>query len=97
MALATAASGIAATLLPKGTTFHSRTKCPLILSDESTCSVSEHDSTATLIRMTHLMVVDEVTMIDRRALEAADHTFQLLRGSAKPFGGITMVFSGDWR
>uniref|UniRef100_A0A671VV85 ATP-dependent DNA helicase n=1 Tax=Sparus aurata TaxID=8175 RepID=A0A671VV85_SPAAU len=97
VALATAASGIAATLLPKGTTFHSRTKCPLILTDESTCSVSEHDSTATIIRMTHLMVVDEVMMMDRRALEAADRTFQWLRGSAKPFGGITMVFSGDWR
>ena len=96
VALATAASGIAATLLPKGTTFHSRTKCPLILTDESTCSVSEHDSTATLIRMTHLMVVDEVTMMDRCALEAADHIFQWLRGSAKPFGGITMVFRSDW-
>ena len=97
VALATAASGIVATLLPKGTTFHSRTKCPLILTDESTCSMSEHDSTATLIRMTHLMVVDEVSMMDRRALEAADRTFQWLRGSDKPFGGITMVFSGDWR
>uniref|UniRef100_A0A671V0R7 ATP-dependent DNA helicase n=1 Tax=Sparus aurata TaxID=8175 RepID=A0A671V0R7_SPAAU len=97
VALATAVSGIAATLLPKGTTFHSRTKCPLILTDESTCSVSEHDSTATLIRMTYLMVVDEVTIMDRRALEAADRTFQWLRGSAEPFGGITVVFSGDWR
>ena len=97
VALATAASGIASTLLPKGTTFHSRTKCPLILTDESTCSVSEHDSTATLIRMTHLMVVDEVAMMDCHELEAAVRTFQWLRGSAKPFGGITMVFSGDWR
>ncbi|KAJ8348928.1 hypothetical protein SKAU_G00275170 [Synaphobranchus kaupii] len=96
VALATAASGIAATLLPKGTTFHSRTKCPLILTDESTCNVSEDDSTAALIRMTHVMVVDEVSMMDRRALEA-DCTFQWLRGSDKPFGGITMVFSGDWR
>ena len=76
VALATPASGIAATLLPKGTTFHSRTKCPLILTDESTCSVSELDSTATLIRMTHLMVMDEVTMMDRCALEAADRIFQ---------------------
>ena len=29
VALATAASGIADTLPPKGTTFHSKTKCPL--------------------------------------------------------------------
>ena len=97
VALATAASGIAATLLPKGTTFHSRTKCPLKLTEESTCNISEQDSTAALIRMTDLMVVDEVSMMDRRALEAADRTFRWLRGSDKPFGGITMVFSGDWR
>ncbi|XP_038050812.1 ATP-dependent DNA helicase PIF1-like [Patiria miniata] len=43
------------------------------------------------------MVVDEVSMMDRHALEAADCTFQWLRASQKPFGGITMVFSGDWR
>ena len=97
VALATAASGIAATLLPKGTTFHSRTKCPLKLTQESTCNISEQDSTAALIRMTDLMVVDEVSMMDRRALEAADRTFRWLRGSNKPFGGITMLFSGDWR
>ena len=97
VALATAASGIAATLLPKGTTFHSRTKCPIVLTDESTCNVNEDDNTAALIKLTHIMVVDEVSMMDRRALEAADRTFQWLRGSEKPFGGITMVFSGDWR
>uniref|UniRef100_A0A8C5G907 ATP-dependent DNA helicase n=1 Tax=Gouania willdenowi TaxID=441366 RepID=A0A8C5G907_GOUWI len=96
VALATAASGIAATLLQKGTTFHSRTKCSLILTDESTCAVSEHDNTATLIRMVHLLVVDEVTMMDRRALDAADRTFRCLRRSDKSFG-ITMVFGGDWR
>ena len=43
------------------------------------------------------MVVDEVAMMDCHELEAAVRTFQWLRGSAKPFGGITMVFSGDWR
>ena len=97
VALATAGSGIAATLLPKGTTFHSRTKCPLILTDESICNISENEDTASLIRITEAMIVDEVSMMDRRALEAADRTFKWLRKSDKPFGGITMVFSGDWR
>ena len=95
--LATAASGIAATLLPKGTTFHSRTKCPLILFDDSVCCICEKDENAELIRMTDAMIVDEVSMMDRRALEAADRTFRWLRKTEKPFGGITMIFSGDWR
>ena len=43
------------------------------------------------------MVADEVTTMDRRALEAADRTFKWLQGSAKPFDGITIVFSGNWR
>ena len=90
------ASGIAAALLPKGTTFHSRTRCPIILTDKSTCNMNEDDNTAALIKLTHVMVVDEVSMMDRRALETAGRTFQWLRGSEKPFGGITMVFSGDW-
>ena len=91
------ASGIAAALLPRVTTFHSRTRCPIILNDKSTCNVNEDDNTAALIKLTHVMVVDEVSMMDRRALETAGRTFQWLRGSEKPFGGITMVFSGDWR
>ena len=87
VALATASSGIAATLLPKGTTFHSRTKCPIQLTEESTCAIRENDSTAELIRMASLLVIDEVSMIDRRAVEAADRTFQWLRGCESPFGG----------
>ena len=43
------------------------------------------------------MVVDEVTMMDRYALEAADRSFRSLRNSTQPFGAMTMVFSGDWR
>ena len=97
VALATASSGIAATLLPKGTTFHSRTKCPIMLTEESMCAISENDSTAQLIRMCSLLVIDEVSMMDRRAVEAADRTFQWLRKSDSPFGGITTIFSGDWR
>lgn len=52
VAFTTAASGIAVTILLKGTTFHSRTNCPLILADESTCNVGKDDSTVVLIRMT---------------------------------------------
>ena len=97
VALATASSGIAATLLPKGTTFHSRTKCPIILNEDSMLNVSENDSTAALLRMAVLLVIDEITMMNRYALEAADRTLQWLRQSQQAFGGLTVVLSGDWR
>ena len=90
VALATASSGIAATLLPKGTTFHSRTKCPIVLSDESMCNIGTTSSTAVLIRRCSLFVIDEVSMMDRRAVEAADRTFRKLRECPNsPFGGKT--------
>ncbi len=52
--------------------------------------MSEEDRTAELITMAHVMVAGEVS-------KAADCTFQWPHGSEKPFGGIIMVFSGDWR
>ena len=59
--------------------------------------MNEEDNTAALIELKHAIVVDEVSTMDRCALETADRTFQRLRGSEKPFGGITMVFSVNWR
>ena len=87
LALATASSGIAATLLPKGSTFHSRTKCPIVLNEKSTCAISANSATAVLIRMCSLFVIDEVSMMDRHAVEAADRTFRWLRNHDVPFGG----------
>ena len=44
------------------------------------------------------MVIDEVTMGDRRLFETVDRTLRnLLEQQHKPFGGITVVVSGDWR
>lgn len=97
VALATATSGIAATLLPNGRTLHSRCKVPLNIQDDSTCSITKQDSTAELIRQCHLVVIDEVTMANRRVYEAVDRTFRDIREDDTPFGGITMVLAGDWR
>jgi len=97
VALATAMSGIAATLLPNGRTLHSRCKVPLSIKENSVCSITKRDSTGILIQKCHLLVIDEVSMCDRRIIEAADRTFRDVRGVDKPFGGITIIFSGDWR
>ena len=36
-------------------------------------------------------------MVDRRVYEAVDRTFRDIRETDKPFGGITVVFAGDWQ
>lgn len=98
VALATATSGIAATLLPNGRTLHSRCKVPVQnLNENSTCNISKRDATAELLRRCVLLVIDEVTMADRKVYEAVDRTFRDIRENDQTFGGVTVVFAGDWR
>ena len=98
VALATATSGIAATLLPNGRTLHSRCKVPVEgLNENSFCNVTKRDATAELIRRAVFLVVDEVTMAKKEVYEAVNRTFQDIRGNDLPFGGVTVLFSGDWR
>jgi len=98
IALATATSGIAATLLPNGRTLHSRCKVPIkTLTEHSVCSISKRSATAELFRRCKILIIDEVTMGHRSVYEAISRTLKDLRDNDKPFGGITVVFSGDWR
>ena len=99
VALATASSGIAATLLQGGRTAHSTFKIPihLIPKEEQVCSIKKGSAMATLLKMCKVIVWDEATMSNKLALEAVERTFQDIREISAPFGGIAMVFSGDFR
>ena len=90
IALATAMSGIAGTLLANGRTVHSRCKVPLLLGDESTCHISKQDSTAELFWQATLLVIDEVTMGHRHIYEAIDRTLRDIRENDCMFGGLTV-------
>ena len=96
--LATAISGIAANLLSQGGTVHSKVKVPINLDSGVTkCNIKEKSALADLIRMTDFMVIDEATMGDKLMYECVDRSFREIRKIDKPFGGVTMLFSGDWR
>ncbi len=98
LALAMATSGIAATLLPGGRTVHSKLSVPINLTETSRCSIKDKSGAAKLIQQCSLMIIDEVTMGDRKVFETLDRTFRETTGHEnKAFGGVTMVFSGDWR
>ena len=58
VALAVASSGIAAILLDRGRTFHSRFKAPLKPTDTATLNISAQTSLAALIRRAKLIVWD---------------------------------------
>ena len=43
-----------------------------------------------------MLAVDEVSMLDADLFQRLDETFQIIRKCDKPFGGIQMIFLGDF-
>ena len=93
-----ASSGIAALLLPGGRTSHSTLKIPIEgLGPHSFCSIDKEDSRAELLRSASLIVWDEVPMQHRFGPEAVSRTLADIRDDPRSFGGLTVVFGGDFR
>ena len=96
--LCVASSGIASLLLQGGCTAHSTFKIPLSLHPDSICPIQKEGRLAELIRNTKLIIWDEITMQHRHAAEAVDHTcWDILDVQDQPFGGITVIFGGDFQ
>jgi hypothetical protein len=89
-------SGVASLLLPGGRTAHSAFKIPINdINEESFCKILKQSFLAKLIRMTSLIIWDEIGPQNTLTIEAVDWTCQDIIGVASPFGGITVVFGGD--
>ncbi|KAL6606919.1 hypothetical protein ACP70R_042572 [Stipagrostis hirtigluma subsp. patula] len=98
IAVATATSGVAASIMPGGRTAHSRFKIPLTLEDGAFCSFTKQSGTAKLLQTSSLIIWDEVSMTKRQAVEALDLSMRdILDRPHAPFGGKTVVFGGDFR
>ena len=101
--LPVASSGIAAVLLPGGRTAHSRFHIPLKLDQYSTAGINHGTDIAELLQHTSLIIWDEAPMQHRYAFECVDRSLRDIMSkvdsnrSRKPFGGITVVFGGDFR
>ncbi|PWZ15111.1 ATP-dependent DNA helicase PIF4 [Zea mays] len=98
IAVATATSGVAASIMPGGRTAHSRFKIPLTIDDGAVCSFTKQSGTAELLRKASLIIWDEASMTKRQAVEALDNSMRDIMGRpGLPFGGKTIVFGGDFR
>ncbi|XP_020190293.1 uncharacterized protein [Aegilops tauschii subsp. strangulata] len=98
IAIATATSGVAASIMPGGRTAHSRFKIPLSCDDGASCSFTKQSGTAKLLRMASLILWDDASMTKRQAVEALDNSMRDIMGIRdRPFGGKTVVFGGDFR
>ncbi|XP_075483668.1 uncharacterized protein LOC142523822 [Primulina tabacum] len=97
IALATATSGVAASLLPRGRTSHSRFKIPLDENDSNSCSISKQSTLAHLIKLAKLIIWDEAAMAKRSTIEKFNEMLKDVMGLDRLFGGKIVVFGGDFR
>jgi hypothetical protein len=95
--LCVASSGIASLLLDGGRTSHSTFKIPLEIHESSSCGIKKNSDLADLIRQADLIIWDEAPMQHRHIHEAVNRTFQDIRNSDLLFGGLPIVFGGDFQ
>ena len=98
IAVGTATSGVAASILAGGRTAHSRFKIPLNIEDGGVCSFAKQSGIAKLLMRASLIIWDEASMTKRQAVEALDNSMRDIMGQPDlPFGGKTVVFGGGFR
>jgi PIF1-like helicase len=95
--VATAASGVAATMLLFGRTTHSQFKLPLQISSTTMCNINCQSSLAKFLRDVNLVIIDEVTLLHKHVLETINRTLQDITKKKLPFGGLNVILSGDFR
>ena len=95
--LSVASSDIASLLLEGGRTAHSTFHIPLAVNDTSTCNITQCSHLYPVLQQTSLIIWDEVPIQHKHAIEAVNRTLQDLLGKNSPFGGITVLFGGDFR
>jgi hypothetical protein len=68
-----------------------------VRSDTDTCAVGGQSRQAAVFRETRLIVWDEISMTNRKDLEAVDRSLRDIRQRDAPFGGVLVVCAGDFR
>ena len=93
----TASTGIAATHVG-GMTVHAWSGIGIKrdLSEWDLEALLERESLVRRVRGTAVLIIDEVSMLDARTLGMVDRAVRTLRGSERPFGGLQVVFVGDF-
>ncbi|XP_074346781.1 uncharacterized protein LOC141685588 [Apium graveolens] len=98
-----ASSGIAAVLLDGGRTAHSRFHIPIIVDQCSVVGIKHSTDLTELLQNTSLIISDEAPMQHQHGIENVNKCLRDIIApidpsrSSRPFGGITIVFGGDYR
>lgn len=88
----TAFTGIAATLLPSGRTFHNLFDLPVPLYSDSNSSIEQGTKAARELLESIYILCDEAPTLPRFGMEAADRKLKDLKDGSLDFGGHFMIF-----
>ncbi|KKQ21204.1 MAG: hypothetical protein A3G45_01075 [Candidatus Staskawiczbacteria bacterium RIFCSPLOWO2_12_FULL_37_15] len=93
----TASTGIAATHMG-GTTLHSWSGLGIReeLNEQEVKEICKKGYVRKKIKNTNILIIDEISMIKASQFEAVNKICQYIRRSARPFGGLQVVCSGDF-
>lgn len=93
----TASTGIAATHM-NGTTIHSWSGIGIKdeLSERELSTLSRKQFLADRLKDTAVLIIDEISMLHAKQLNAVNDVLKHVRKSALPFGGIQVVVAGDF-
>lgn len=93
----TASTGIAATHIG-GMTIHSWSGIGIrsSLSEYDLRDMARNDKLVKRIKGTHVLVIDEISMLDARMLTGVDRVCRAIREPFLPFGGMQVLFVGDF-
>ncbi len=94
--LCVAFSAIAVLLLDGGRTAHSHFKIPIPVFETSFCGISRNANLKKLIWQTKLIIWNEAPMQHYYGIEALDQTLWDILGQDNSFGGLTVLFRGDF-
>lgn len=93
----TASTGIAATHVG-GMTIHSWSGIGIrkALSEEDLDALVRRKRVAARIGHAHVLIIDEISMLDARTLDLAEEVCRTLKQNGLPWGGLQVVFVGDF-
>jgi len=93
----TASTGIAATHL-KGVTIHSWSGIGIKdhLTDYDLDNLEQKAYLWKRFENTQVLIIDEISILSSKTLDCVDKVCKLFKRNEKPFGGIQVIFSGDF-
>jgi hypothetical protein len=89
--------GIAANLLPDGRTMHKNFGLPFQCKKDGSSNAKPNNKIGRELIKTDVIIIDEISMVPKHALDIIDRKLRELMNIDLPFGGKIMIVAGDFR